>query len=84
MLKYIYQNVEAYAMVTYQRLWETLKRKNIRKHDLMELADISSTTLTKLNKNEIVALTVLIKICKALDCQIEDVMEITEEVNICK
>ena len=66
-------------MVTYQRLWETLKRKNIRKHDLMELADISSTTLTKLNKNEIVALTVLIKICKALDCQIEDVMEITEE-----
>lgn len=71
-------------MVTYQRLWETLKKKNIRKHDLMKIADISSTTLTKLNKNEIVALTVLIKICKALDCQIEDVMEITEEVEICK
>lgn len=65
-------------MVTYQRLWETLKKKNIRKHDLMEIADISSTTLTKLNKNEIVALTVLIKICKALDCQIEDVVEIME------
>ena len=66
-------------MVSYQRLWETLKKKNIRKHDLMELADISSTTLTKLNKNEIVALTVLIKICKALDCQIEDVVEISDE-----
>lgn len=65
-------------MVSYQRLWETLKKKKIRKHDLMELADISSTTLTKLNKNEIVALTVLIKICKALDCQIEDVVEIME------
>ena len=65
-------------MITYQRLWETLKKKNIRKHDLMEIADISSTTLTKLNKNEIVALTVLIKICKALDCQIEDVVEIME------
>ena len=63
-------------MVTYQRLWETLKQKNIRKHDLMELADISSTTLTKLNKDEVVALTVLVKICKALDCQIEHVMEI--------
>ena len=63
-------------MVTYQRLWETLKQKNIRKHDLMAIADISSTTLTKLNKNEIVALTVLIKICNALDCQIEDVIEI--------
>lgn len=66
-------------MVTYQRLWETLKQKNIRKHDLMELADISSTTLTKLNKNEIVALTILIKICKAIDCQIEDVVEICDE-----
>lgn len=66
-------------MVTYERLWKTLRQKNIRKHDLMELADISSTTLTKLNKNEIVALTVLVKICKALDCQIEDVMEISDE-----
>ena len=46
-------------MVTYQRLWKTLEQKKIRKHDLMELAGISSTTLTKLNKDEIVALTVL-------------------------
>ena len=66
-------------MVTYQRLWETLKKKKIRKHDLMAIADISSTTLTKLNKNEIVALTVLIKICNALDCQIEDVVEVKDE-----
>ena len=65
-------------MVTYQRLWKTLEQKKIRKHDLMELAGISSTTLTKLNKNEIVALTVLVKICKAIDCRIEDIMEITE------
>jgi DNA-binding Xre family transcriptional regulator len=69
-------------MVSYQKLWETLKKKNIRKHDLMELADISSTTLTKLNKNEIVALTILIKICKALDCQIEDVVEISDEAAV--
>lgn len=66
-------------MVTYQRLWETLEQKKIRKHDLMELADISSTTLTKLNKDEIVALTVLVKICKALDCQIKDVVEVKDE-----
>ena len=65
-------------MVTYQRLWKTLEQKKIRKHDLMELAGISSTTLTKLNKDEIVALTVLVKICKAIDCRIDDIMEITE------
>ena len=76
MLKYIYQTAEVYGMVTYQRLWATLEKKNIRKHDLMELADISSTTLTKLNKNEIVALTVIVKLCKALDCRIEEVVEI--------
>ena len=66
-------------MVSYQRMWETLKQKNIRKHDLMELANISSTTLTKLNKDEVVALTVLVKICKALDGPIEDVVEISDE-----
>ena len=65
-------------MVTYQRLWKTLEQKKIRKHDLMELAGISSTTLTKLNKDEIVALTVLVKICKALDCRIEDIVEVAE------
>ena len=63
-------------MVKYDRLWKLLKTKNIRKHDLMGMADFSSATLTKLNKNEIVALSVIVKICKALDCQIEHVMGI--------
>ena len=67
------------SMVKYDRLWELLKTKNIRRHDLMGMADFSSATLTKLNKNEVVALTVLVKICKALDCQIEDVVEISDE-----
>ena len=66
-------------MITYQRLWETLKTKNIRKHDLMDIADISSTTLTKLNKNEVVALTVIVRICRALACEIEDVVQISEK-----
>ena len=66
-------------MITYQRLWETLKIKNIRKHDLMGIADISSTTLTKLNKNEVVALTVIVRICRALECEIEDVVQISEK-----
>ena len=66
-------------MVKYDRLWKLLKTKNIRKHDLMGMADFSSATLTKLNKNEIVALSVIVKICKALDCQIEDVVEVSDE-----
>ena len=66
-------------MVTYQRLWKTLEQKKIRKHDLMELAGISSTTLTKLNKDEIVALTVLVKICRYLKCDIGDIIEVLPE-----
>ena len=66
-------------MVKYDRLWKLLKTKNIRKHDLMGMADFSSATLTKLNKNELVALSVIVKICKALDCQIEDVVEVSDE-----
>ena len=66
-------------MVKYDRLWELLEKKKIRKHDLMEIAGFSSATLTKLNKNEIVALMVIVKICKALNCRIEDVIEISDE-----
>ena len=66
-------------MVTYQRLWETLKDKNMKKRELMVKAGFSSTTLTKLNKDQIVALPVLVKICKALDCQLCDVVELKRE-----
>ena len=65
-------------MVTYQRLWDTLKEKNMKRHELMIRTGFSSATLTKLNKDEIVALTVLVKICKTLDCQLEDVVSIKE------
>ncbi len=66
-------------MVKYDRLWKMLEKKKIRKHDLMGLAGFSSATLTKLNKNEIVALTVLVKICKALDCKFDDIIEIDKD-----
>ena len=67
------------AVVKYDRLWNLLKKKKIRKHDLMGLAEFSSATLTKLNKNEIVALTVLVRIRRALDCQLDDIIEIDRD-----
>lgn len=65
-------------MVNYKRLWVLLAQKGISKAQLRKEAEISSATLTKLNKNEIVALTVLVKICKALKCDIGDIVEIQE------
>lgn len=63
-------------MVNYKKLWVLLAQKGMTKAQLRKKADISSATLTKLNKNEIVALTVLVRICKVLDCDFADVVQI--------
>lgn len=63
-------------MVSYNPLWKTLIDKNMKKMELKELAGISNTTLAKLGKNENVGIDILAKICGALNCKIEDVVEI--------
>lgn len=63
-------------MVNYKKLWVLLAQKGMSKAQLRKEADISSATLTKLNKNEIVALTVLVKICRVLKCDLGDITEI--------
>lgn len=47
--------------------------------DLQNAAQISSSTIVKLDKGENVTTEVLIKICEALDCKLEDIMENVEE-----
>ena len=61
--------------VNYRRLWHQCVEKDISKHQLIELADVSPSTLTRLNKNEIVSLSILLKFCKVLKCGIGDVVE---------
>lgn len=51
----------------------------MKKKDLKEETGIGSTTLTKLNNNEIVSMAVMIKICEALHCNIGEVMDIIYE-----
>lgn len=62
--------------VDYKKLWIMLIEKGISKAQLRELCHISPATLTKLNKNEIVSLVVIIRICLALNCEISDIVEI--------
>ena len=59
----------------YKRLWHILVDKNMKKKDLSKLAEVSTYTINKLNKNENVTVEVLDKICKALD----DIMEFNED-----
>ena len=62
--------------VNYKKLWILLIEKGITKTQLREMTKMSTTTLTKLNKNEYVALEVLTRICKVLECDIGDIVEI--------
>lgn len=66
-------------LVSYKKLWKLLIDRDMKKKDLAEKANISSYTLSKLNRGDNVNTDTLVKICKALDCQIEDIVEIISE-----
>ena len=65
--------------VSYKKLWKILIDKEIKKKDLSTMAGISSATITKMGKNGHVTTEVLLKICTALNCQMEDIIEIIPE-----
>ena len=62
--------------VSYKKLFKLLIDKDLKKKDLREMAGIGNSTMTKLANNENVTLEVMAKICSALDCKIDDVVEI--------
>ena len=62
--------------VSYKKLWKILIDKDMKKKDLQAAAGISWTSVTKLSKGETVSMEVLMKVCKALDCNIGDVMDL--------
>lgn len=61
--------------ISYKKLWKLLIDKDLKKKDLRQMAGISSSSITKLGKDENVNTEILERICKALDCDISDIME---------
>ena len=61
--------------VSYNKLWKMLIDKEMQKRDLQEKAGISSASIAKLGKGENITTDILLKICDALDCNLEDIME---------
>lgn len=61
--------------VSYSRLWKLLIDKNMNKSQLRDVAGISTNAVAKLGRNEAVSLDTLEKVCCALNCNIEDVLE---------
>lgn len=65
--------------VNYNKLWKLLIDKGMTKTQMRLRADISTTTLAKLGKNETVSMDVLLKICKLLNCNVGDIMDVINE-----
>lgn len=65
--------------VTYKKLFKLLIDRNMKKKDLRDLAGIGNSTMTKLSNDENVTIEVMAKICRALDCTIDDVVEIVPD-----
>ena len=65
-------------IVSYKKLWKLLIDKDMKKKDLMEVTGLSSFTISKLTHGENVTTDVLLRICKALSCNIGDIMDVTE------
>ena len=64
---------------SYKKLWKLLIDRDLKKRDLQTLAGISNYTISKLNRGDNVTTDVLGKICKALNCNIDDIMEFVDK-----
>ena len=65
--------------VSYVKLWKLLLDRKLKRTNLISMAGISSNNLAKLGKNDYVSMESLEKICKALDCNIGDIVEFSFE-----
>lgn len=70
--------------ISYKKLWKLLIDKDMKKKDLCEKAGISPASVTKMGRNGHVTTEILLKICTALDCGIEDIMEIVPDASVCR
>ncbi len=67
-------------LVSYDKLWKKMKQNKLKKKDLAVAAEISTYTMTKLNKEQTVSMEVMLSLCKIFHCDIGDLMEVIEEI----
>lgn len=70
--------------ISYKKLWMMLIQKDITKPQLRRDLNLATGTMSKLNKNEDVALSVLLRICKYLNCDIGDICEAIPSEDDCQ
>ena len=62
--------------VSYKKLWKILIDRDMKKKDLQQKAGISWASVTKMSKGETVSMDVLMKVCRSLDCNIGDIVDV--------
>ncbi len=65
--------------VNYNKLWKLLIDKGMTKTELRLKTDMSTSTLAKMSKNEVVSMEVMLRICDVLECNVGDVMDATKK-----
>ena len=65
--------------ISYNKLWKLLIDKKKKKTDLKNATGISSSTISKMGKNEPVSMDSMLKVCKALNCDIGDIVEVKND-----
>lgn len=61
--------------ISYDKLWKLMIDKKINKTQLSEKAGITTNAMAKLGKNDTVQVDTLIKICKVLECKLDEIVE---------
>jgi len=67
--------------ISYNKLWKLLIDKGMNRQDLKKASGISTTSIAKLGKGDNITTDVLLKICKALNCDVADIMEVKPETH---
>ncbi len=69
-------NFKLQVALSYKPLWKLLVDKDLLKQDLRQQAQLSSTSMARLNNGENIQTDTLLRICQVLDCQIGDIVEV--------
>ena len=64
--------------ISYKKLWKLLIDRDLKKKDLQQISGVSAASITKLGRNENLNTEIIEKICLALNCDVADIMEITD------
>lgn len=66
--------------VRYDKLWEVLKEKNMKKIEMQRQAGISGNILARMGRNEYISMESVEKICHVLNCKVDDILEFVEDM----